>query len=325
MLKAYPIRFKSILKEKIWGGSQIKKLPGKEHLPNKKWGESWELSGVKGNISIVDNGPLEGKSLTELLAEFGPELMGPKVYEKNKNEFPILVKFIDAEEDLSVQVHPNDTIAKEKHGCLGKSEMWYVMEAAPDAKLISGFNTTINAEIFSNAMKNASLISLLNEVKVENGDVFYIPAGRIHTIGKGLMIAEIQQSSDVTYRIFDFNRVDDQGKERELHIEEAKQALDYKATLEAKAAYDKSKKGLQVVVDSPYFKTEVIQLSIAESLRLEEMEMQILTVVQGEGVIHYSDCTMEIQTGEVYLIPAIMGLYTLKTDSQLKVLCTHLS
>ncbi|NVK83495.1 MAG: class I mannose-6-phosphate isomerase, partial [Cytophagia bacterium] len=198
----YPLKFDTIFKEKIWGGTKIKDVLGKDFSPLKNCGETWEISGVPGNLSKVSDGVLKGSTLPELIEEFKDELVGEKVYEAFGNEFPLLVKFIDAAQDLSIQVHPDDKLAKARHNSLGKSEMWYIFQADKGSKLISGFNRETNREEYLQYLNSGKLTEILNEEEVHDGDCFYLPAGRVHTIGKGLLLAEIQQSSDVTYRIY---------------------------------------------------------------------------------------------------------------------------
>src|SRR5690606_31355775 len=219
------LKFKTIFKEKIWGGEKIRTMLHKDFSPLKNCGETWEISGIRGNESVVAAGPLAGKSLPELIEMYKGELLGNRIYEKSGNEFPLLVKFIDANEDLSIQVHPNDEIAWQRHKSLGKAEVWYIMQADEGATLISGFNQPMDEATYRKHLEENRLKDILNKESVKAGDVFYIPGGRVHTIGKGLLLAEIQQSSDITYRIYDFDRVDDQGNKRELHTEDAMAAI----------------------------------------------------------------------------------------------------
>ena len=251
MIPLYPLRFKPIFKEKIWGGRKLHDVLGKDCAEIPHCGESWELSAVQGNVSIVADGPLKGKRLDHLINEYRSALVGKDVYAAYKEEFPLLIKFLDAREDLSIQVHPNDELALQRHQQLGKTEMWYVIQADQDATLITGFNRTINREIFSSMMDEGRIEDILNREKVAEGDVFFIPAGRIHTIGKGILLAEIQQTSDVTYRIYDFNRTDESGKQRDLHLKEALDALDYMHYDHYKTGYSDRPDSLNAIVESP--------------------------------------------------------------------------
>jgi len=222
----YPLKFTPIYKDKIWGGNKIKSVLNKDFggLPN--CGESWELSGVDGNVSVVSNGYLAGNTLEELLEVYMGDLAGDEVYEHFGNEFPLLIKFIDANDDLSIQVHPNDEMAAERHNSYGKTEMWYVLQADKGSKLQSGFNQQVDQEKYLEKLEKTELTDILNFEEVTAGDVFFIPAGRVHAIGRGILLAEIQQTSDITYRIYDYDRRDDKGNPRELHTDLALDAID---------------------------------------------------------------------------------------------------
>ena len=226
----YPLKFKPIYKERIWGGRKIETVFGKKLPETEKIGESWELSGVDGDISVVANGKLKGNNLQELIEIYMGDLVGDRVFEKYGEEFPLLIKLIDADDNLSIQVHPDDKLAAERHHSFGKTEMWYVVGHEPDARLYLGFNQPVDKEKYLEYLEAGKLAELLNAYKVEDGDSYFIPAGTIHAIGKGLLIAEIQQTSDITYRVFDWNRVDPKtGKGRELHTALALDAIEYKA------------------------------------------------------------------------------------------------
>ena len=224
----YPIKFEPILKDKIWGGEKLKTVFNKKSTRN-DIGESWELSDVDGNVSIVNNGVLKGTSLKTVLNTYKANLVGENVYNKFGNNFPLLIKFIDAKEALSIQVHPNDTLAKERHNSFGKTEMWYVMQAEAEGNLIVGFNKNTSKEEYIKHLEEKKLLEILNQEKVQQGDVYFIPTGRIHAIGAGVLLAEIQQTSDITYRVYDWGRLDDKGNSRELHTELALDAIDYTA------------------------------------------------------------------------------------------------
>ena len=226
-IELYPLKFDPILKEKIWGGTKLGTVLDKPTGDSENMGESWEISGVEGNISVVSEGDLKGRTLVELINEYKGELIGEHVYEKFGDKFPLLIKFIDANDDLSIQVHPDDELAQKRHNSFGKTEMWYVVDAEEGATLISGFKKQTNKEEYLRIFEEGNLTDILNSEDVVNDDVFFLPAGRVHTIGKGLLIAEIQQTSDITYRIYDFDRVDKNGVGRELHVEEAVDAIDY--------------------------------------------------------------------------------------------------
>src|SRR3569833_2280441 len=258
MSSLYPLKFKSIYKDKIWGGQKIRTYLHKDfgNLPN--CGETWEISGVKSDVSVVAEGALAGESLADLLEKFKDQLVGKKVYNHFGNIFPLMVKFIDAIDDLSIQVHPNDELAKKRHNSFGKTEMWYVIESDPGSTLISGFNKETNEQEYLDKLNSGHIMDILNREDANAGDVFFLPAGRVHTIGKGLLIAEIQQTSDITYRIYDFDRVDDKGNKRELHTEEALAAIDYKHYPEYKTNYKPQKNKPVHVVSCPYFTTNIL-------------------------------------------------------------------
>src|ERR1700760_3487957 len=261
MSALYPFKFKTIYKDKIWGGHKIETYLYKDFgdLPN--CGETWEISGVKSDVSVVANGDLEGESLADLVEKYQDQLVGKKVYEHFGNVFPLLVKFIDANDDLSIQVHPDDELGMERHDSFGKTEMWYVIEADPGSTLIAGFNKELTEEEYLEKFNSGRLTDILNKENVTAGDVFFLPAGRVHTIGKGLLIAEIQQTSDITYRIYDFDRVDDKGHKRELHTEEALAAIDYHFYPEYKTKYQPEKNKDVHLVTCPYFTTNLLDFT----------------------------------------------------------------
>jgi len=229
MSHLYPLKFKPIFKDKIWGGNKIKTLLNKDFSPLPNCGESWEISGVQDEISVVSNGFLIGNNLQELIEIYMGDLVGDQVYQKYGIEFPLLIKFIDAHDDLSIQVHPNDKLAMQRHNAYGKTEMWYIIDADRGAKLISGFNTEVTKDAYIKHLENNTLNLILNYEEVKAGDVFFMPAGRVHAIGKGILLTEIQQTSDITYRIYDYNRKGTDGKPRELHTSLALDAIDFKS------------------------------------------------------------------------------------------------
>ncbi len=322
----YPLRFDTIFKEKIWGGNKIKTILGKDFSPLKNCGETWEISGVPGNLSKVAEGPLKGRTLPDIIEEFKGELVGNKVYEQYGNDFPLLVKFIDAAQDLSIQVHPDDKLAKARHNSLGKSEMWYVFQADEGAKLISGFNRDTNKQEYVEYLEKGKLTELLNEEDVEDGDCFYLPAGRVHTIGAGLLLAEIQQSSDVTYRIYDFDRTDDQGNKRELHTEEALDAIDFKHYSQYKTPYQKGLNEAVPLVKSQYFQTNLLEYTtgiIREHYRKDSFV--IYTCFQGEAEITTLGQTTKISMGNAVLVPANSPDIHIRTNSGFKMLETFMA
>ena len=321
----YPLKFDTIFKEKLWGGKKIKDVLGKDFSPLKNCGETWEISGVPGNLSKVSEGNLKGSTLPELIEEFGTDLIGEKVLNQYGNDFPLLVKFIDAAQDLSIQVHPDDVLAKERHNSLGKTEMWYIFQADEGAKLISGFSKDTNKEEYIEYLENGKLTELLNEEEVNSGDCFFLPAGRVHTIGQGLLLAEIQQSSDVTYRIYDFDRTDDKGNKRELHTEQALDALDYKAYSEYKTKYKRNPNESVPLVESAYFHTNLLEYStgiIRE--HYDHDSFVIYTCFEGEASIDVSGHTTDICMGTAVLVPRKFPEVHIQSKSGFKMLETFI-
>ena len=303
-MQLYPLKFEPILKERLWGGTKLKDVLGKPS-ENDITGESWELSGVKDHISIVSNGSFSGTSLQELINQKPEELLGKDVFQRFGQEFPILIKFIDAKQDLSIQLHPNDALAKERHNSFGKTEMWYVMDADKGANLIVGFNKNVTKEEYSKSLEKDTLLDLLNYEPVKEGDTFFINTGKIHAIGAGVLLAEIQQTSDVTYRVFDFNRRDKNGNLRELHTELALDAMDYDKKDDFKVAYNNQTNAANEMVDCPYFKTTFINLTQNFSLDISKRDsFTIYMCVGGSAKISSDTGSVMIQKGETVLIPA---------------------
>lgn len=317
----YPLTFTTIFKDKLWGGQKINTVLGKDYgdLPN--CGETWEISGVKGNVSVVDNGELAGMSLRDLIAEYKGRLVGNRVYEQFGDEFPLLIKFIDANDDLSIQVHPDDALAKKRHDSFGKTEMWYIMQSDPGSTLITGFNQEVNRESYQQTFNEGKLTDILNREPAEAGDVFYLPAGRVHTIGKGLLLAEIQQTSDVTYRIYDFDRKDAEGNTRELHVEAALDAIDYAFYDEYKTKYPAETDALVEVVKSEYFHTRKMALTDPMSRDYSSVDsFVIVVVVEGQGKIETEAGSIEVKAGQALLIPAELERATFQPEGSLTVL-----
>ncbi|PWG79077.1 type I phosphomannose isomerase catalytic subunit [Pararcticibacter amylolyticus] len=325
MSQLYPFKFRTIFKDKIWGGEKIRTYLGKDYSPLPNCGETWEISGVKSDVSVVENGPLEGQSLAQLLEVHKEDLVGKSVYQRFGNEFPLLVKFIDANDDLSIQVHPDDELARKRHNSFGKTEMWYVIEADPGATLISGFNQPVDEKVYLEKLNSGKLTDILNKEKVASGDVFFLPAGRVHTIGKGLLIAEIQQTSDITYRIYDFDRVDDQGNKRDLHTEEALAAIDYKFYDQYKSSYDKKKNEPVEVAKCPYFTTNILDFSQSVSRDYSSFDSFVIHVcVQGSYTLKYDGGDLNVQMGDCILLPATIGKAGLETSTGFKILESYI-
>lgn len=321
MQELYPLTFETIFKDKLWGGEKIRTVLGKDFSPLPNCGETWEISGVKGNVSIVKEGKLAGESLRDLIETYKGKLMGERVYEKFGNEFPLLVKFIDANADLSIQVHPDDELARQRHDSFGKSEMWYIFQADPGSKLIAGFNRELDKDTYVDFFESGRLTEILNQEEVGADDVFYLPAGRVHTIGKGLLLAEIQQTSDITYRIYDFDRLDAEGNKRELHVEEALDAIDYNFYPQYKTEYEAKENSADTIVSSPYFSTQ--RLHCTQSIARDYSELDsfvILVCVGGELELNYRGGKMDMKLGEAALIPASINYLELHPKGEFKLL-----
>lgn len=301
----YPFKFKPIYKDKVWGGQKIKTVLKQEFAPLPNCGEVWVLSGVEGGQTEIANGFLEGNELNELVEIYMGELVGDSIYQKFGNEFPILIKFIDANDWLSVQVHPDDELAAKRHGNLGKTEMWYILQAEKDSELISGFSKPVNKEEYMAHLENKTLKSIMNFEKVSAGDVFYMPAGRIHAIGPGILLAEIQQTSDLTYRIYDWDRIDKAGMVRELHTDAALEALDFNVYDSYRTTYEEKTNETANMVESPYFTTNIIHLTQPLSKDYSELDSFVIYVCpEGNFSLRTEDREIEVAMGEAVLIPA---------------------
>lgn len=312
--KFYPLKFQPILKEKIWGGQKLNTLLHKpSELPN--IGESWELSDVEGDESVVSNGELAGQSLKELLVAHTSEIVGVKNYQIFGDKFPLLIKFIDAKEDLSIQLHPNDELAAKRHNSFGKTEMWYVMQADTDSNLIVGFNQEMDKAKYLKHLEDKTLTQILNFDKVNAGDTYFIEVGRVHAIGAGVLLAEIQQTSDITYRVYDWDRVDDQGNQRELHNDIAIDAFDFDMPDNFRVTYDKLPNQSNLMVDCPYFKTSFLHITSPINRLNTKDSFFIYMCVEGEAIIECDGHSETIQTGETVLIPAALKSYKITSDN----------
>ena len=308
----YPLKFEPIFHEKIWGGNRMKSVLNKDcgNLPN--CGESWEISAVKEKISVVANGFLEGNNLQELIEIYMGELVGDKVYEKFGIEFPLLIKFIDADNDLSIQVHPNDDLSKKRHNAYGKTEMWYVVETEKGARINSGFNQEVTREKYLDYLEQGKLTDVLHYDETFPGDVFFIPAGRVHAIGKGVLLAEIQQTSDITYRIYDYNRKDEAGNTRELHTNLALDAIDFSYKEEYKTRYEKEKNKAVQLANCDYFTTNLLEFNKEILLNYNKLDSFIIYMnLEGVFEIEYEGGKEKIEKGETVLIPANLEQFRL--------------
>ncbi len=310
----YPIKFTPILKDKIWGGQKLKTLLNKtSDLPN--IGESWEISDVEGDTSVVANGALKGQTLKQIQETYKEDLIGLQNYRVFGNKFPLLIKFIDAKQDLSIQLHPNDELAAKRHNSFGKTEMWYVMQADEGSNLIVGFNQKMDAETYLSHLENKTLTEILNFDKVKVSDTYFIEVGRVHAIGAGVVVAEIQQTSDITYRVYDWDRVDDEGNERELHNDLAIDAIDFEMEDNFRVSYEKAKNQSNKMVSCPYFTTSYLDVDSTLKKENNHDSFLIYMCVEGEAQITTDSATETIKKGETILLPAAVKNYEITSEN----------
>ena len=307
----YPFLFYPNLHPVVWGGHQLRPYKGLE--PNEEpIGESWEVSAVPSSTSIISNGSLQGRDLTSVIAEFPEEILGHAVNEKYHGQLPLLVKFIDAERDLSIQVHPNDEMAWREHKKMGKSEMWYIIKATPGSHLYAGFKQQITSKEYYRRIADGTITEVLADHTVKTGDVFYLPAGRVHAICGGIMLAEVQQSSDVTYRIYDYNRPGMDGKPRELHTDLAAQALDYHVEQNYRTEYVETDNRAIQIIDSPYFDVRVMEIQTPFHRNLLKYDSFVISMcIEGDCklVMRTNGSEIVLKAGHTTLIPAAIADY----------------
>jgi len=309
----YPLKFQPILKDKIWGGQKLHQILHKP-TTSKNAGESWEISDVEGDTSIVANGALQGSSLSYLLETHTSDLLGEKNFQQFGTKFPLLIKFIDAKEDLSVQLHPNDQLAKARHNSFGKTEMWYVVQADPESNLIVGFNQEMTQELYLKHLEDKTLQSILNFDTVKAGDAYFIEVGRIHAIGAGVLLAEIQQTSDITYRVYDWDRVDSEGNERELHNDIALEAFDFDMPDNFRVNYTKDSDSPTELVSCTYFTTNVLKVNDTILKENTHDSFMIYMCVEGKAQIEVDGNQTEISMGETVLIPACIKRFSISAN-----------
>jgi len=307
MSELYPLKFEPVLKEKVWGGNRLVTTYHKKGDPSLKCGESWELSAVSGNLSVVSNGFLAGNNIEELIEVYMGDLTGDAVFDRFGNEFPLLIKFIEAREDLSIQVHPGDKMSRERHKAYGKTEMWYILESEKGSKIYTGFKENVSREIYLDALSTGELAGLLNIETPDAGDVFFTPEGRIHAIGAGNILVEIQQTSDITYRIFDWNRKEYNGKPRELHTELAVDAIDFKASGKARIVKEPVLNRTENLVNCEFFNTNIISFNdrIVKDYSLFD-SFVIYICTEGEFMIRWDGNSEPVKKGETVLLPAMI-------------------
>jgi len=315
-MKLYPLQFTPLYKYRIWGGEKLKTELNKQYT-EENIGESWEISDVSGDETVVAGGALKGQSLRDLIKEFKGAFVGNAVYEKFGEEFPLLIKFIDAKTPLSIQVHPSNEVAKERHNSFGKNEMWYVMQADKDAELIVGFDEEINTDDYKTHLENNTILNVMHHENVQKGDTFYIPTGRVHAIGAGVLLAEIQQTSNITYRIYDYDRVDSKtGEKRELHNEMAIDVIDYKVHKNYKTDYSLKKNVSNTLVYSPYFRTNILDINTTLVKEYSAIDSFIIYMcVEGTVNVIFEGGTYTINNGETLLLAATINNVQLKADN----------
>ncbi|MDI9257634.1 type I phosphomannose isomerase catalytic subunit [Flavobacterium sedimenticola] len=311
----YPLQFEPILKERIWGGTKLKTLLNKS-IASEITGESWEISTVANDVSVVANGHFKGKTLNELIDEYPNEILGTKVYAQFGKQFPLLFKYLDARQDLSIQVHPNDALAQKRHNSFGKAEMWYVLQADENARLIVGFKEKSSPEEYLTHLNNKTLLAILDTKKVQPGDVFMLNTGTIHALGAGIVIAEIQQTSDITYRVYDFDRVDANGNTRELHVDLALEALNYEKT-EAQRWYEKQENVSNQVIQCPYFTTNFIKLNDTFSKTKTTDSFCVFMCVEGDFSLNVNGDSYRYGIGSTVLLPAALTDFQLSGQASL--------
>jgi mannose-6-phosphate isomerase len=322
MTELYPFKFETVLKKKVWGGNALvsrfnKKT--KDSLQN--IGESWELSAVSGNQSIVSNGFLAGNNIEELIEVYMGDITGDEIYEKFGNEFPLLIKFIEAREDLSVQVHPGNDLAKKRHKAYGKTEMWYILESKKDSKIYTGFKEGVTKEMYEEAVKNGKIADLLNIESVDAGDTFFTPAGRVHAIGAGIVLVEIQQTSDITYRIFDWNRKSSGKEKRELHIELALDAINFNEAGKNKIRQEPVLNKTVNLVDCEFFHTNIISFDkVIDKEYYSNDSFVVYICIEGELLILWDDNSENMTKGDTVLLPAMIKKVSLKPLKETRIL-----
>lgn len=321
MSELYPLKFEPLLKDKVWGGMALEKGFNKNPgvLPN--IGESWELSAVADNLSVVNNGFLAGNNIEELIEVYMGDITGDVIFEKFGNEFPLLFKFIEAREDLSIQVHPGNQMAKERHQAYGKTEMWYVLESDKGSKIYTGFNKGVTKEMYMESLGNGKLPELLNVEIAEPGDTFFTPAGRIHAIGKGIVLVEIQQTSDLTYRISDWNRKSKGNVIRELHTDLALDAIDFKAAGSNKIKIDPEMNITENLVSCEFFNTNILHFNSAINKEYYLIDSFVVYIcVDGEFHIRWDGLSEIVTKGETVLLPAMIKEVVLDPVGEARIL-----
>ena len=318
----YPLKFKPVFDDRMWGGEKIRTRLGLDFSPLERCAEAWILSGYAGKQTTVSNGFLAGNEINELVEIYMDELVGGKVFESSGDVFPLLIKFIDSRDWLSIQVHPDDELAHKRNLPNGKTEMWYVLDAEKDSQLIAGFNRKTTQKQYLEHLQKKSLPEIMNFENVNAGDVFFMPAGRVHAIGPGILLAEIQQTSDATYRIYDWDRVDAYGKGRDLHTDLALAAIDFNVYPDYKTIYKKRLNETVKLANSPYFTTNLLELAQPLRKNYEELDSFVIYIcLEGNMKLKCGENEIiEARKGETVLIPAIIGTVEIYPEKAVKFL-----
>ncbi len=321
MSELYPLKFDNVLKEKVWGGSALVTRYNKKPSTSTSIGESWEISAIAENQSVISNGFLAGNNIEELIEVYMGDITGDSIYEKFGNEFPLLIKFIEAREDLSIQVHPGNKLARERHNAYGKTEMWYILESEKGSKIYTGFNDGVTREMYQETLSKGNLADLLNVESVVAGDIFFTPAGRVHAIGAGTVLVEIQQTSDITYRIFDWNRKTSGKEKRELHIDLALDAIDFTATGKNKIRKDPVLNKTENLVSCEFFNTNIIRFDSPVKKEYFLIDSFVVYIcIEGEFQILWDDAREIVKKGETVLLPAMIKEVLLKPVGEAQLL-----
>lgn len=313
--RSYPLQFYPILKQRIWGGTKLKTELHKT-IPYETTGESWEISTVEGDVSIIFNGEYKEKSLQQLIEDFPTEILGKEVYKTFGATFPLLFKYLDARDDLSIQVHPNDALAKARHNSFGKTEMWYIMQAEVNSRILVGFKEDTNQATYLKHLENKTVVSLLDSIEVQKGDAFMLNTGTVHAIGAGILLAEIQQTSDITYRIYDFDRRDSAGHLRELHTDLALEAINYKK-VSSQQNYHKTENKSNTIVDCPYFTTNYLKIDKSISINKTQDTFTVYMCTEGNCTIYFENGSQNVEKGNTILIPAYLNSYQITGNATL--------
>ncbi len=318
----YPLKFKPVFDDRVWGGDRIRTIMGLDFAPHDRCAEAWILSGYEGRQTVVSNGFLAGNEINDLVEIYMDDLVGGKVFEETGNTFPLLIKFIDAREWLSIQVHPDDELAWKRDLPNGKTEMWYVLQADENSQLISGFSKKVTQQQYLQHLRNKTLPEILNFEKVRTGDVFFMPAGRVHALGPGILLTEIQQTSDATYRIYDWDRLDKNGQGRELHTDQALAAIDFNLYPDYKTRYNARLNESAELVSCPYFTTNLLELAQPLQKDYEELDSFVVYIcLEGGMMLKYNGGEkLPVIMGEVILFPASMDRVEIYPEGKVKLL-----